>query len=253
VALGLLLTAALATGADEGNTALDPAPAAAGNTPLAVAGKTLTMAAPARCAKAAPSRRRVARYLSQYDPAGEPKQDSSDETPWTKKEVALIKRALVEQGFHYPNGQESVITWMDFDGDGTCDFTASAGVGGMYAIDRFFLFRGLQKGGFKLADADLTYMEGSIAPVPYIPVTVSGRRLPMLVKKDSLMLWQPDRRTFATCDSVKYGLQPAKKSAAAKLMIALCPRQQDIYSWAAGQLAHGNGIIYSPASPEVTQ
>jgi hypothetical protein len=174
--------------------------------------------------------------------------DSSDETPWTKDEMALIIQSLLEQGFHYPNGENSVITWMDFDGDGACDFTVSAGVGGMYAIDRMFLFRGLPKGDFQLIDTDLTYMEGSVVLVPYIPVAVAGERLPILVRKDTLMQWQDAGKKFATCESVKYGAQPARQSSAGTWMVTLCPHQRDIYSWAENQLPRKNEMRYSPAS-----
>lgn len=211
---------------------------------LTINGNRLTMQPPIQCGQARRSGKELAKYLIQYDPAQDPKQDSSDETPWTKKEIQLIKNGLVEEGFHFPNGQDSVITWLDFDGDGVCDFTASAGIGGMHSTDRMFLFRGLQKGDFRLADAYNAYMEGRILLQPYIPVRLPGERLPVLVTKATLMQWQNQRKQFATCETITYGPQAKKERSMLPVLAALCPHAQEIYTWAAAQLPHENEIPY---------
>lgn len=211
---------------------------------LTVSGKKLTMQAPVTCAQAQRPRKELARFLSQYDPSDDPKEDIRDETPRTRQEIQLIKNGLVDSGFHYPNGQDSVITWMDFNGDGLCDFTASAGVGGMKAVDRMFLFQGLPKGEFRLADAYHTYMEGSSIPVPYIPLSVPGEKLPVLATPSTLMQWDTERKQFATCQNILYGPQAKQRPAPASLA-ALCPQAQQIYTWAADQLPHKNDIPYS--------
>jgi hypothetical protein len=173
---------------------------AAGST-LTIGGKKLTLQMHAKCPQPRPSRIELAKYLGQYNPSGDPKSDSQDEKPWTKEEKKNIQAGLVEDGFRYPNGNASVITWIDFDGDDICDFTASAGIGGMRPIDRMFLFRGLPNGKFQLIDSGLSYMDSSIALVPYIPIKVSGERLPVIVtsKSNRMLQWQSDSHQLASC------------------------------------------------------
>jgi hypothetical protein len=208
-----------------------------------IAGRTLALKSPFTCAHAQRPRKELARYLSQYDPSDDPREDIRDETPRTRQALRLIKDGLVENGFHYPNGQDSVITWMDFNGDGLCDFTASTGIGGTKAIDRMFLFRGVPKGDFRLVESYYTYMEGRIPLVPYVPVSVSGERLPLLATPSTLMQWNNKREAFSTCDSLGRGTQ-AQRHAAPPVLAALCPHAQQIYAWAAGQLPHENNVPY---------
>jgi len=215
-------------------------PTAAGEKALVIDGKTITIAAPGKCSSVHRPGRELARYLRQYDPTWEAKQDTSDETPHTTEEIQLIRNGLVENGFRYPNTEESVITWMDVDGDGVCDFTASTGVGGMRPIDRMFLFRGLAKGDFQLIDSDHSYMEGSISLVPYIPLSVSDERLPVLVKEYTLLQWQADSKRFATCETIKYGPEAVSQRAAFLVLVQLCSQAREIYDWAADQLPHKN-------------
>jgi len=207
---------------------------------LNIGGKAITIAGPGKCSSVHRPGRELAKYLRQYDPTWEARQDTNDETPHTTEEIQLIRNGLVENGFRYPNTEESVITWMDVDGDGVCDFTASTGVGGMRPIDRMFLFRGLVKGDFQLIDSDRTYMEGSITVVPYIPLSVSGERLPVLVKEYTLLQWQADSKRFATCETIQYGPEAAKQRAAFPVLAQLCPKAREIYDWAADQLPHKN-------------
>lgn len=209
---------------------------------LTISGEKLTLAAPMKCTLGNHSSRALAKYLIQYDPSEDPKEDINDETPRTKEEIQLIKKGLVEDGFHYPNGQESAITWMDFDGDGVCDFTASAGIGGMHDTDRMFLFQGFPNGDFRMIAQDHTYMEGNIRLVPYIPITVLGEKLPLLATKDSLMQWQDGSKKFATCETITYGPQAAKQRAESPMLATLCPYVRKIYDWAANQLPHKNEI-----------
>ena len=209
-----------------------------------IAGRTLALQSPVICAQAQRPRKELAWYLSQYDPSDDPKEDIRDETPRTRQEIRLLKDGLVDNGFHYPNGQDSVLTWMDFNGDGLCDFTASAGIGGMKAIDRMFLFLGLPKGDFRLVGSYSTYMESSIALVPYIPISVSGESLPLLATPSTLMQWNNKRNGFGTCDGIGHGTQ-AQRRAAPPVLAALCPHAQQIHAWAAGQLPHENNVPYS--------
>ena len=202
----------------------------------------MTIHGPVTCAPAQRPGRELARYLSQYDPAQDPKDDIRDETPRTTKQIQLIKMDLVGTGFQYPNGQESAISWIDFDADGACDFTASAGVGGMRSIDRIFLFRGLPNRGFQLADAYMSYVAGSTIVVPYIPVAVAGEKLPVLIKRDTLMQWQPERKQFVTCETIAPRVQSGKRRATPEVLTALCPQSQQIYAWAADQQPHRNEI-----------
>lgn len=204
---------------------------------LAVGGRTLTLQSPPpACVQVQRPGNALAAYLRQYDPSGEPKEDIRDETPWSARDIRLIKDGLVESGFHYPNGHDSVITWMDADGDGHCDFTASAGIGGMKAVDRMFLFLGVPHGGFRLADAYSTYMEGSSIVVPYIPLSVTGERLPVLVTRNTLLQWDRKAGRFATCESTQ---------SVPRALAALCPHAQHIYAWAAARMPHANELPYS--------
>lgn len=214
---------------------------------FAIAGRQLTMLAPAACAAAQPPRQNLARFLNQYDPSGEPRGDGVEDTPLHKKEIALTKKGLVEQGFHTPDGQDSVITWMDFDADGACDFTASAGVGGMRSVDRMFLFRGMGKGQFQLVDAYHNFMESSIIVVPYLPLAVAGEKLPLLVKNDNLLMWQSERKQFASCDAIARARVTGEVQPVPPLLTALCPHVRTIYGWAAGQLPHRNEVPYAGA------
>jgi hypothetical protein len=190
---------------------------------VAIGGKTLTLQAPGKCAQTRRPPRQLAKYLSQYDPADDPREDVNDETPWTKQEIQQIKKMLDEDGFHYPNGDASTITWLDFDDDGVCDFTASASL------------------GFKLAQAHHTYMAGTSIVVPYIPVATPEEKLPVLVTPDTLLQWQAGRKQFATCETIQSSPDTSQQPAPAALK-ALCAHAREIYDWAASQLPHKNEI-----------
>lgn len=222
-------------------------------TTLSVNGRQLTLAGPPSCAGANRPARQLAKYLAQYDPASDPKDDIYDETPYTRQEIGLMRDGIVEQGFHYPNGQESVITWMDADGDGICDFAASAGMGGKLAIDRMFLFRGLPKGGYKLMDAYHDYKNGSIVIIPYIPLAAHGEKRPILASRDTLSQWRDKLKALVTCESMTYGPQAAKHRAAAPTLAMLCPKAGAIYEWAAKQLPHQNEMPHSSIEPEAAE
>ncbi len=213
---------------------------------LAVSGKILARQTPSPCPSAGPPGRKLARYLSQYNPGQDPRSDIRDERPLTAKEIRLIREGLVEHGLAYPNGQQSVMTWMDFDGDSVCDFTATAGIGGARPTDRMFLFRGLRKGGFRLAAAYHAYMDSSSILVPYIAVTVSGEKLPILASRETLMQWQSSHKQFATCETVAIGPRAAAYRRAAPALTALCQHHQQIYTWFADQLPGKNEVPHSP-------
>lgn len=216
---------------------------------LTVGGKNLTLAAPPTCASAQPSRKELAKYLVQYDPSGEPNEDITDETPWTHEEIETARRALVLYGFQYPNGQVSVITWTDFDGDGVCDFSASAGIRGAKSIDRHFLFRGLPGGGFRLVDSDYSYKSTSVTILPHIPIRVAGETLPLLVKEDNILQWQAERKRFVTCDMIQSGPEALKLRAAFSLLAQLCINPSGMFDWAADQLPHKNELPHwTPAA-----
>ena len=214
---------------------------------LTTGDKKLTLQMHTKCSSPRPSRKELAKYLAQYDPRQEEGLTTYDEDrPFSKEDVKLIRDGLVEDGFHYPNGEESVITWMDFDGDGICDFTASAGIGGMKSIDRMFLFRGMPNGNFQLVDSFHTYMEGNSILVPYIPIKVYGEKLPVLAKGKILMQWQNDRKQFATCETLSNATSRKKKSSekSKTLLATLCPHAQGIATWAENQLPQKNEIPY---------
>lgn len=240
--LGALYVMTLAAGGIPGSTY-------AAEKQLTVGGKNLTLAAPLPCASAQPSRKELAKYLVQYDPSGEPNEDITDETPWTHEEIETARRALVLYGFQYPNGQVSVITWTDFDGDGVCDFSASAGIGGAKSIDRHFLFRGLPGGGFRLVDSDYSYKSTSITIMPHIPIRVAGETLPLLVKEDNILQWQAERKRFVTCDMIQSGPEALKLRAAFSLLAQLCTNPRGMFDWAADQLPHKNELPHwTPAA-----
>lgn len=209
---------------------------------LTIGARKLTLQPAATCAPAHRTGTELARNLVQYDPSEEPRENIADETPWTKEEIRLTRESLVENGFHYPNGQDSVITWMDVDGDGFCDFSASTGIGGAKPIDRIFLFRGLPKREFRLAASSYTYMEGAIALIPYIPIRLAEEKLPLVVSQETLMQWHATRGQFATCETIQYGPQAASQRAALPALAALCPQARRIYDWAASQLPRGNAL-----------
>ena len=211
---------------------------------LTIGGRSLSLQAAPACAQTPRPAAQLAHYLRQYDPSGDPRLDIRDERPYTGAEIKAIKNGLVAQGLHYPGGQDSVVTWLDFDGDGICDFTASAGEGGMHATDRMFLFRGLAKGQFQLADAYYTYMEGSIIVVPYIALAVAGETLPLLLKNNDLLLWQSERQQFASCGAIVRARGTGRAQAVPPLLTALCPHVQAIDTWAAQRLPHANAFAY---------
>ena len=215
---------------------------------LEIGGKQLTLQMHTKCPQPRPTRKELAKYLAQYDPSGDPRSDIRDETPWTIEEIEGIRADLVRDGFQYPNGHDSVITWMDFDGDGICDFTASAGIGGMRSSDRMFLFRGMPNGKFKLVESYLSYMDTSITVVPYIPIKVFGEKLPVLANGQMLMQWQSDRKQFVTCETLANATSSEKRQRensekARTLLAALCPHAHDIATWAVNQLPHGNKVF----------
>ena len=78
--------------------------------------------------------------------------------------------------------------------------------------------------------------------VPYIPVTVSGERLPVLASGDTLLQWQGKGNRFATCETITYGPQAARQEAAAPALAALCPHASQITDWAAAQMPHQNEV-----------
>jgi len=217
---------------------------------LEIDGRKLTLEMHTKCPQPQPSRKELAKYLAQYDPSGDPRLDIRDETPWSREEIKETQDWLVENGFYYPNGKKSVITWMDFDGDGICDFTASAGIGGMRSIDRMFLFRGLSNGQYQLVDSYHTYMEGSSILVPYIPIKVSGEKLPVLAKGQILMQWQNDGQQFITCETLSSATlsekqqQLEKNEKSWKLLTTLCPYGQKIADWTVNQLPNKNKMPY---------
>lgn len=96
-------------------------------------------------------------------------------------EISQTRQALAAIGFVHPSGEESAITWMDFDGDGNCGLTATVGAGGMRSIERMMFFRGLGEGRFRLVGAFATDMEAELLRIPYIPVRIAGERLPALI------------------------------------------------------------------------
>ena len=217
---------------------------------LTIGGKQLTLQMHTKCPQPRPTRKELAKYLVQYDPREEQGLTTyGEDRIFSKKDVKEIRDLLVSDGFQYPNGQESIITWMDFDGDGICDFTASAGIGGMRSIDRMFLFRGMPNGKFQLVDSDLNYMYGSTIVVPHIPIKVSGEKLPVLAKGQILMQWQSDRKQFVTCETLSSATSSEKRQLensekAWTLLATLCPHAQDIAEWAEHQLPQKNEIPY---------
>ncbi len=218
------------------------------NPSLMIGDKNLTLQMNTKCPQPRPSREELAKYLAQYDPKQEEGLSTYDEDrPFTKKDIKEMQDGLVQDGFSYPNGKESVITWMDFDGDGICDFTASAGIGGMKSIDRMFLFRGLPNGKFKLMDSYFDYMNTSITLVPYVPVQVSGEKLPVIIGNETLMQWQSKHRKFVKCEEssviAKHKKQLVKENKKPQtLMDELCPHKSKIYEWAIDQLPNKNTI-----------
>lgn len=191
------------------------------------------------CTKPNMNREEMALNLVQYDPSSDPKDDLNDETPRTAEEVKRARELLAEVGFVYPNGDESVITWMDFDGDGNCDFTVTVGVGGMRPIERMMLFRGLGNRQFKLVDAHLAYMETNITLIPYIPVRVAGERLPLVVvpRDGRLLRWRADHSGFDTCDAAGSSMATSPDFA------TLCEALPRIIRWAENGLPHKNVMV----------
>jgi hypothetical protein len=222
---------------------------AAGST-LTIEGKKLTLQMHAKCPQPRPLRKELVKYLAQYDPRQEEGLTAYDEDrPFTENDVKEIRDSLVQFGFTYPNGNASVITWIDFDGDGICDFTTSAGIGGMRPIDRMFLFRGLPNGKFQLIDSDLSYMDSSIALLPYIPIKVSGERLPVIVtsKSNRMLQWQSDSHQLASCEMYSeptYTNLSKKPGQPASALELLCPHIQEIVAWAEKQLPDENAALY---------
>lgn len=218
------------------------------NPSLTIGDKKLTLEMNTKCPQPRPSRKQLAQYLAQYDPRQEEGLPIHDEDrPFTQKNIKERQDDLVQDGFEYPNGKESVITWMDFDGDGICDFTASAGIGGMRSVDRMFLFRGLPNGKFKLMDSYFDYMNTSITLVPYVPVQVSGEKLPVIIGNETLMQWQSKHRKFVKCEEssviAKHKKQLGKENKKPQtLMDELCSHKSKIYEWAKNQLPHENSL-----------
>ena len=140
---------------------------------------------------------------------------------------------------------------MDFDGDGICDFTASAGIGGMRSIDRMFLFHGLPNGKFQLVDSGLAYMDESISVVPYIPIKVVNEKFPILIslKSGRILQWQEDSRKLASCNprQAKQRISSLSRKLSGESGAALkllCPHFNEIVEWAEQQLPSKNAISH---------
>lgn len=216
------------------------------------------------CPQPRPGADTLAKYLIQYDPSGEAGLGPEAYTkPYTKRELKRIKEGIAEEGFIRLAADTYAITWMDFDGDGICDFAGSSGtVGGKASIARYFLFRGLANGRYKLVDSYLEWVPSDLIAMPYIPIRVSGERLPILAIANwgGLIQWQPATRKFVSCESLglatwqimsKKAVKPPKKSDTNPLpdtaLSRLCPHISEIGQWATNQLPNGN---IAPRYPE---
>lgn len=202
------------------------------------------------CTKPRISSGELAKNLSQYDPSRDPRSDIRDETPRSRREIAEIKKQLVEDGFVYPNGRESVITWMDFDLDGICDFTATVGIGGMRSTERMMLFRGLANGKFKLVDSHLSFMDSTITLIPYIPVSIAGNRVPIIVipREGRMLRWREDGAGFESCDTnMRIGDPLRLQNTSSSDFAQLCGHFRKIADWAQERLPEENEMnTWSP-------
>ncbi|HEY8607639.1 MAG TPA: hypothetical protein VIM12_11055 [Noviherbaspirillum sp.] len=198
--------------------------------------KRLALDMKRQCARVAPSREDLAKFLAQYDPTSDPRADVYDESSWTNEEIAELRDDLVEFGFIYPNDEPSVITWMDFDMDGNCDFTATVGIGGMRSVQRMMLFRGIGGGAFHLVDAHISYMEVTVTVVPYVPVAIKGETLPVLVLPSGgrVLQWNKVGQSFDVCEAA------FPKDSAEGILASICANYQDLVRWTEKRLPNGN-------------
>lgn len=202
----------------------------------------------------------LSRFLTQYQFDKEWNlqtyhRDEEDDhwTPFTPELQKSFSEGLAAYKFRFPSGDLATITWMDFDGDGYCDFTASVGSPGMRPIQRVFLFRGTADGAYQLVLADHLYLEDSVAIVPFIPLGVSGEKLPAVLLGTgdgwNLFQWSPTERAFKACRLPKYGSfeRPAhilsslfKQTVPAEKFKQICEHIDDVGKWAESQLPHNN-------------
>jgi hypothetical protein len=246
ITAGLIALSLIATASVTAQTALPE---------LKIGRDRLTLDLQHPCPRPRPSAETLSKYLVQYDPAGEAGLSPEENPkPYTKRELRFIKEGIVEEGFIRIDGDKHAITWMDFDGDGICDFTGSSGtVGGKASIARYFLFRGLANGRYKLVHSYLEWVPSDLIAVPYIPIRVSGERLPILVNTDrdgSFMQWDPAKKKFVSCDTLLETVSKGKANKPSKstpvkpqsdlALARLCEHIFEIEEWATNQLPNGN-------------
>lgn len=198
---------------------------------IEVLGRTVTLRHAAKCPEQPTSVKELAKYLKQYDVTLEkdflhtgwkhspvrtdPEAGDDRERPtwvlnknWAQREL----NDVIREGFsgRYVLGEErDPIRWMDFTGDGVCDFAAFQSlVGGKTAVGRYFLFRGLKTMGYQLVMSQANDGTGAYGQA-FIPLDVSGERFPIIINASDLVApvfqWNASINGFNVCPQKPHG------------------------------------------------
>lgn len=203
-------------------------------------------------------------YLSQYDvelesslpihptlskPTRANDAPSKNDREQHKKEIS---KDIVAAGFGYDSERPVVITWMDFDMDGICDFAAPQLVSSMRPITRVFLFRGLRDNKFELVSSGFEYFNQLVPVFPYVPVSVAGERQPVIVvfsqggssTVTDILQWNAKTGGFVSCkkegDEPLYIKKRAALSFAGSAQLKLCEKKFEVGAWVIRQLPNEN-------------
>ncbi|SER24267.1 hypothetical protein SAMN04488038_1264 [Solimonas aquatica] len=229
---------------------------------MRIGDKTITLLPAAKCKRNPKDNAEfLSKYLNQYDFKEEwglmahhsqEEEDGSEEWKEFSPEIQkLYSEGLVEDGFKLFSGERSPIVWMDFDGDGRCDFAASVSGYGQHPIQRTFLYRGMPDGTFNLVMADYG-RDDNVALIPFIPISVSGEKLPVVMQLAGgyeFFQWSPEDKAFRVCELPASGsffspatirLPISRTVLAGGRLAELCKRLHDIGEWATSQISFNN-------------
>lgn len=194
---------------------------------IAILGHTVIQKPETGCPKQPATTKNLAQYLKQYDVAVEKNfystsykyspVDPSDGYPsgdLDKNWKTKAKKEVVEAGFGeaYRQGEEiNPIKWMNFTGDGFCDFSAFQSLVGIRAsVGRWFLFHELKNRNYQLVMSDAGDQGGAYSQA-FSQITINGEIYPIVIfisSKNEYFQWNPDIQGFNKCPPNTYPDKP---------------------------------------------
>lgn len=156
-------------------------------------------------------------------------------------DIKLAQRHLKDNGFAGPNGKDSPITLMDFDGDGLCDFAARVEVDSASSTELMMLFRGLGSQRFELMDTHFVETGKNPTHVPYIPARIinDDRQVIIVPRAGRMLRWRNDGSGFASCEvSATDGQYNRMENIDTKEFAVLCISYPKIEKWAEPSMKH---------------